>query len=1114
MRLYATTLLLGVLGCTTVVINTMEAKLVLPESAVPASGISSVDVTIEPVAGFESLWASEGDKVGGATTTDGFTATWQIANANDAGGREFTLHLDVNPFGTGSTWSLFLNRNPDGTEFEIRAAANAGSAVLFAGSQTTDTSGRAITFRREGAVVTVNLTCVSDAGCTSPDAGAPDSGVADAGDAGDAGAADDAGGADAGVAIDPTLIWFVRSPVGTSDRVEGADAAATPGATIEVYRDADAGALLASGLADTSGAFGVAFAEKGLASVAVAARTPSATTAREFVTQRRLIANFAGKDAGDTSANPHIARRFVRSAYLDPLSGYVGDGGSGNEIPTSEYTRLLANDALSSAVDAGLLASAHTATKLFIDARESVVGVYRKSSGGRVYVFGGNLGSDIWQWDGTNWSLVPTTGTPPTPRNWMAVSYDNRNERLYVHGGYTPLSKSNPYSLDDLWAANFDASVVVWNNRTPDAGAGVGRPTARYNHAMAYDEFNNNLVLFGGAGDNATWVFSGTSGTWKKYDAGASTPRKRAEHMMTFYGSSTNSGSRVLVYGGQDGTTDLSDLYAWMGDGGTWTAVTQSTTVDGGRSSGMFARKESDVNGSPLFLYGGINKDSAFPLDVHELSFTPPATASWTKRLTTGITAARMNAAWATDKLGKIVLFGGWQVTTTAGRVGDTWLYDPSTFAFAAPSAPTTTNLPPVLSSPAFGYDSVAGRMVAMGGESIGGAYSADTWAYGSNAWSKVVDSDAPPAARFGAAVVGDPAASGYPVMFGGQTGYAQVSSETFRLAGSNWSLSLSSSPPYPTARYGAAMMADPDRGRVVLFGGCSVARGTGPPLGDTWEWNGSAWTQLSPAIAPSARTGATLIYDEVRRQGVLFGGTTNATCWGGSESGETWEFDGTTGAWTLVAAESLDGGRGGHAATFDARRGRVVIHGGWIDGGQMSDVMEYDGLAWTKLDVPNLLPRDSHGMAFDPSSGTSYVFGGNLNGGSSNDLWRIQLEQEFAQQLFQFDLADASVTPPYRALKVKLLASGAGARGTPTSAVPQSTAGAVLWVWNAFWGRWDLLSDAIADGGYEATVATNDAGALVSSGSVYLLVGSKYPSATTVPATVSTDYIELTVDY
>ena len=64
-------------------------------------------------------------------------------------------------------------------------------------------------------------------------------------------------------------------------------------------------------------------------------------------------------------------------------------------------------------------------------------------------------------------------------------------------------------------------------------------------------------------------------------------------------------------------------------------------------------------------------------------------------------------------------------------------------------------------------------------------------------------------------------------------------------------------------------MAYDAARQRVVLFGGFG-----GGHLGDTWEWNGTNWTQLTPSTSPTARNAHAMAYDAARQRVVLLGGT------------------------------------------------------------------------------------------------------------------------------------------------------------------------------------------------------------------------------------------------
>jgi hypothetical protein len=169
-----------------------------------------------------------------------------------------------------------------------------------------------------------------------------------------------------------------------------------------------------------------------------------------------------------------------------------------------------------------------------------------------------------------------------------------------------------------------------------------------------------------------------------------------------------------------------------------------------------------------------------------------------------------------------------------------------------------------------------------------------------------------------------------------------------------------------PAARAYMGMAYDQARGEVVLFGGWNG----GSYLGDTWTWDGAAWTQRTPPASPGIRGNFGMAYDAVRGEVVLFGG------WSGSTYlGDTWTWDGTT--WTKETPASSPSARYDLRMAFDATRNEVVLFGGQGAIGMLGDTWTWDGATWTQ-EAPSNSPgsRSLVGMA-QYGAGPVVIFGG-----------------------------------------------------------------------------------------------------------------------------------------
>jgi hypothetical protein len=165
-----------------------------------------------------------------------------------------------------------------------------------------------------------------------------------------------------------------------------------------------------------------------------------------------------------------------------------------------------------------------------------------------------------------------------------------------------------------------------------------------------------------------------------------------------------------------------------------------------------------------------------------------------------------------------------------------------------------------------------------------------------------------------------------------------------------------------------------------VVFGGL----GTTQWLGDTWEWDGSRWTVLSPGIAPSARSGHGLVFDVGRGRVVSVGGLSPS-----GASSEVWEWDGAN--WELRFQPPRPPGRQQHGLVYDSRRNRTLLFGGYFTLSQplFSDTWEWDGLQWSERHPVQRPPaRFGHGCVFDPARARAIVFGGADRLGVFADTW------------------------------------------------------------------------------------------------------------------------------
>lgn len=265
----------------------------------------------------------------------------------------------------------------------------------------------------------------------------------------------------------------------------------------------------------------------------------------------------------------------------------------------------------------------------------------------------------------------------------------------------------------------------------------------------------------------------------------------------------------------------------------------------------------------------------------------------------------------AYDSAREVIVVHGGQTnpSQTGPSLDETWEYDGTTWTLRSTSGPGDRQWAAMV------YDSVRRVTVLFGGERYqgGGSPLGDTWTWDGALWTQVATSGPTPRDRMDMAF---DTARARVVLHGGHTRGGHHA-DTWEWDGASWSQVTTSG---PGARRNAAMAYDAARGVTVLFGGYDYCCGT---LGDTWTWNGAVWT-LAASTGPLRRS-TRIVSDDRRGRIVLFGGfhqaVPEACC--GHALADTWEWDGTS--WTdllLAGPPPLDG----HTMAFDGGRGRVVL--------------------------------------------------------------------------------------------------------------------------------------------------------------------------------------------
>ncbi len=212
---------------------------------------------------------------------------------------------------------------------------------------------------------------------------------------------------------------------------------------------------------------------------------------------------------------------------------------------------------------------------------------------GRTMLFGGiactgcatagNVFDDLWEWDGSSWSLIHVGG--PSARYLHGMVFDPLRSRLVLFGGLD----TSGY-LGDTW----EWDGIAW------AQASTTGPGARCDFAAAFDGQSGTTTINGGSSaatsaHNDTWRWDGLM--WSFVEQGSSGPR--ASHAMIFC---SITGRLIIVGGGSSQYTFSIAPKDW--DGAAWTNVPIAPSSPTPLQRAQHAMVWDSAVGSLVVLFG------------------------------------------------------------------------------------------------------------------------------------------------------------------------------------------------------------------------------------------------------------------------------------------------------------------------------------------------------------------------------------------------------------------------------------------------------------------------------------------------------------------------------
>ncbi len=208
--------------------------------------------------------------------------------------------------------------------------------------------------------------------------------------------------------------------------------------------------------------------------------------------------------------------------------------------------------------------------------------------------------------------------------------------------------------------------------------------------------------------------------------------------------------------------------------------------------------------------------------------------------------------------------------------------------------------------------------------------------------------------------------------------------------------------------RSGHSMVWDNRDDLFFVFGGID---NNNTLLGDLWSYSPASggWSQVSPnpggpptpgtcGSAPSARMNATLVWDSVDQQLLLYGGMDTSNHY----FGDLWSYSPSARSWTVLKCTGNGPGARTTAAVWDGHE--MLVLGGESKDGLLTDFWSYTPVVgtsgrWQNLTSTPMSPRVFQSLVWDTTDSRLYVFGGlDASGIQLSDFWSYSSNNGWTQ--------------------------------------------------------------------------------------------------------------------